>query len=320
MMKQMGGLSAEQIMGMPGRVLKYGGGAHNFLNGVSSAPSTLTNTDAEEIAKLRSVHSVTPMLETVARIQYSKDDKKPTTVEGMLVGTSESYQKVLHTSLEEGRFFTNEEGTNKNKLAVLGSGIHASLLNQTQELPETGPETNVAPEKKWWQKLLDKLTGSSVSAAEAPAEKETLVGKEVNIQGETFTVVGVLESEATLGMTSDNSILMPVQTALEVTSTENLTSIYVKAGRHHRYSPPDQRSRHHERNGHVRQRKNTGNRHPEGTRCIHHRRSCSSSSLKQSCFAWWEESSGCCWDMDSTLGGTEPSRSSRSFCRCGLSN
>ncbi|EMR06579.1 Macrolide export ATP-binding/permease protein MacB [Bhargavaea cecembensis DSE10] len=228
-MKQMGGLGAEQIMVMPGRVLKDEGGAHNFLSGVSGTPSTLTNTDAEEIGKLESVKSVTPMLETVGRIQYDNGNGEPTTVEGMLVGTSESYQEVLHTTLEEGRFFTNDEGANKNRVVVLGSGIHASLLNQKQELPETDPAQQAVPKKAWWQKLLDRLTGSSVSAAEAPAEGESLVGKEVTIQGESFTVIGVLESEATLGMTSDNSILMPVQTALEVTSTENLTSIYVKA-------------------------------------------------------------------------------------------
>lgn len=228
-MKQMGGLGAEQIMVMPGRVLKDGGGAHNFLNGVSSLPSTLTNTDAEEIRKLESVESVTPMLETVGRIQYSKENKEPTSVEGMLVGTCGSYQGVFHTTLKEGRFFTEEEEANKNRVVVLGSGIHASLLNQKQELPETDSSQQIEPQKAWWQKLLDRLTGSSVSAAEPPAQDETLVGKEVTIQGETFTVIGVLESEATLGMTSDNSIFMPVQTALEVTSTENLTSIYVKA-------------------------------------------------------------------------------------------
>ena len=228
-MKQMGGLGAEQILVMPGRVLKDGGGAHNFLNGVSSLPSTLTNTDAEEIRKLESVESVTPMLETVSRIQYTKESEEPTSVEGMLVGTSSSYRKVFHTTLKEGRFFTEEEEANKNRVVVLGSGIHASLLDQKQELPETAPSKQAEPKKTWWQKLLDRLTGSSVSAAEGPAEEENLVGKEVTIQGENFTVVGVLESEATLGMTSDNSFIIPVRSALEVTSTENLTSIYVKA-------------------------------------------------------------------------------------------
>jgi len=227
-MKQMGGLGAEQIMVMPGRVLKDGGGAHNFLNGVSSLPSTLTNTDTEEIRKLESVESVTPMLETVGRIQYTKENEEPTSVEGMLVGTSGSYQGVFHTTLKEGRFFTEEEEASKNRVVVLGSGIHASLLKQKQELHETNPAQQAEPEEAWWRKLLERLTGPSVSATEAPAAEESLVGKEVTIQGEAFTVVGVLESEATLGMTSDNSILMPVETALEVTSTENLTSIYVK--------------------------------------------------------------------------------------------
>ncbi|WP_087972220.1 ABC transporter permease [Oceanobacillus rekensis] len=230
-MKQMGSLGAEQIMVMPGRVLKDDGGAHNFLSGVSSSPSTLTNTDAEEIGKLKSVESVTPLLETVGRIQYESQFGEARTVEGMLVGTSDSYQEVIHTSLEEGRFFTNDEGANKDRVVVLGSGIHASLMNQNQnqDLMDDETETNVEAEKKWWQKLLDKFTGNTVNAEEAPTAEESLVGKEVIIQGDTFTVVGVLESVATLGMTSNSSILMPVQTALDVTSTENLTNIYVKA-------------------------------------------------------------------------------------------
>lgn len=226
-MKQMGSLGAEQIMVMPGRVLKDDGGTHNFLNGVSSSPSTLTNTDAEEIGKLELVESVIPLLETVGRIQYEDQFGEETTVEGMLVGTSDSYQEVIHTSLEEGRFFTNDE----DRVVVLGNGVHASLLNQKQDVMGAETETNVEAEKKWWEKLLDRIIGKSVNAEKAPVHKESesMVGKEVIIQGETFSVVGVLESEATLGMTSDNSIIMPVQTALDVTSTENLTNIYVKA-------------------------------------------------------------------------------------------
>ena len=96
-------------------------GAHNFLNGVSSLPSTLTNTDAEEIRKLESVESVTPMLETVGRIQYTKDNEEPTSVEGMLVGTSSSYQEMFHTTLKEGRFFTEEEEAKKTEWSCWGA-------------------------------------------------------------------------------------------------------------------------------------------------------------------------------------------------------
>lgn len=227
-MKQMGGLGAEQMMVIPGRVLTDDTGSHNFLNGISSVSSTLTYGDVEEIRKVAGIKSVTPQLETVGRIQYENSDREVMSVEGMMLGTSESYQQVMHTSIAEGRFFSNEEAEGKNRVVVLGSGIHTTLLNQgvkEMELDDTGAPL-VDQEKDWWQRLMDWLLNSTVNAE---GNEETLVGQEVLIQGEPFKVIGVLESKATLGVTTNNSILIPIQTALEITKMKNLTNIYVQA-------------------------------------------------------------------------------------------
>ncbi|WP_338449972.1 ABC transporter permease [Niallia oryzisoli] len=225
-MKQLGGLGAEQMMIMPGRVLGDDTGNLNLLSGVSGAPSTLTYNDVVEIEKVESVESVTPILETVGRIDYKNSkQEEASAVEGMLIGTSATYPELMHTGLDEGRFFSMEEAEGKERVVVLGSHIHSTLMKERLTEQEIQNEDPGEQKQKWWQRLFNWLIGTSVNAEEA---KQTLVGKEVLIQGEPFQVVGVLESQATLGMTTDNSILIPVQTALEVTSMQNLTTIYVQ--------------------------------------------------------------------------------------------
>ncbi|WP_458411784.1 ABC transporter permease [Schinkia sp. CFF1] len=230
-MKQLGGLGAEQMMVIPGRVLTDTSGSHNFLSGISSVSSTLTYQDVEEIKKVEGIKSVTPHLETVGRVQYggSDDHKEVTTVEGMLIGTSASYQNAQHLGLAEGRFFNDGESEGKQRVVVLGSNIHSALLNQS--VGGTGAEGSssvptVKPERPWWQRLFDRFMSLTVNAEGA---EESLLGKEVLIQGQKFKVIGILESRATLGMTTDNSIFIPIQTALEITKMKNLTQIYVQA-------------------------------------------------------------------------------------------
>ncbi|WP_394238263.1 ABC transporter permease [Niallia oryzisoli] len=225
-MKQLGGLGAEQMMVIPGRVLGDDTGNLNLLSGVSGAPSTLTYKDVVEIEKVESVESVTPLLETVGRVDYKKSiQEAAVAVEGMLIGTSATYPKVMHTGVEEGRFFSREEEEGKERVVVLGSNIQSALLKERLTEQEIQDEDAGKQKQNWWQKMFDWLIGASVDAEET---NQTLVGKEVLIQGEPFHVVGVLESQATLGMTTDNSILIPVQTALEMTSMQNLTTIYVQ--------------------------------------------------------------------------------------------
>lgn len=221
--KQMGGLGSEQLMVVPGRVMKTEQGQHDFLNGMTNISSTLTYEDAKEIMKQPSVKNATPHLETVIGASYENQS-----VEGILTGVTAGYKQVMHLKMESGRFFTDEDEQEKRRVVVLGSDVHRSLIGREQDTPaamtkDTPPE---ALPTSIWKKIQNWLFGSEVRAAE---HMPTLVGKDINIKGQTFRVIGVLQSQATLGSTVNNTLIFPVSTALDVTNMKNLTKIYVQA-------------------------------------------------------------------------------------------
>ena len=57
----------------------------------------------------------------------------------------------------------------------------------------------------------------------------TLVGKTITINDNSFEVIGVLAPNATLGSSTDNNMVMPIETALVTTDMKNLTKIIVEA-------------------------------------------------------------------------------------------
>ena len=88
--------------------------------------------------------------------------------------------------------------------------LHDTLLGN-QEVPvESETETiNKVETKSWWKKAIDKLLGENVSA-----EEVSLVGKKVTINEESYEVIGVLAPNATLGSSTDNNVVIPIETAL----------------------------------------------------------------------------------------------------------
>ena len=220
LMKQMGSLGAEQILVLPGRVLDSADGQKDLLSGLTSVPSTLTYEDAKAVEKVPNVKTVTPQLETVNFVEYEKNK-----VQSAVVGTTSQYSRIQHASVAEGRFFTEEEQVAKAKVIVLGNNIHDSLLgkNQQQEEEAGGSSESVKP-KAWWKRVLDKLLGENISAAEP-----SLVGKNVLINEENYEVIGVLAPNATLGSSTDNNVIMPIETALATTDMKNLTKMVVEA-------------------------------------------------------------------------------------------
>lgn len=220
LMKQMGSLGAEQILVLPGRVLDTANGQKDLLSGLTSVPSTLTYDDAKAVEGVPNVKSVTPQLETVTVANYG--EKK---VQSALVGTTDQYSRVQHAELAEGRFFTKEEQAAKAKVIVLGNNIHDALLDK-QEAPEEDEtnSTSTPKNQSWWKRILDKLLGENASA-----EELSLVGKTVTINEESYEVIGVLAPNATLGSSTDNNVVIPIETALETTDMKNLTKMIVEA-------------------------------------------------------------------------------------------
>ncbi|KAB7707390.1 FtsX-like permease family protein [Bacillus aerolatus] len=224
LLKQMGGLGAEQILVIPGRVLDTASGQKDFLSGLTSVPSTLTYDDAKAVEKVENVRSVTPHLETVTTVRMGegKDVKR---LQSVLVGSTDQYSRVQHAELVEGRFFTKEEQKEKARVIVLGSNIHDGLLGK-----ESVPQENSAPVKAtpepWWKRIFSSLTAQMVVAEKKEA---SLVGKEVVINDMKYKVIGVLAPNATLGASTDNNVIMPIETALQETDMKNLNKMIVEA-------------------------------------------------------------------------------------------
>lgn len=220
LMKQMGSLGAEQILVLPGRVLDTANGQKDLLSGLTNVPSTLTYKDAKAVDDVPNVRSVTPHLETITVTKY--EDKN---VQTALVGSTDQYNRIQHAALSEGRFFTKEEQVEEAKVIVLGNNIHEALLGKQEASAEKGESSTEAVEKKpLWKRMLDKLLGGNASA-----EELSLVGKKVTINEEPFEVIGVLAPNATLGSSTDNNVIIPIETALATTDMKNLTKMVVEA-------------------------------------------------------------------------------------------
>lgn len=220
LMKQMGNLGAEQILVIPGKILDTVNGQQDLLSGLTSVPSTLTTKDVESVESVPNVKSVTPYLETVSFVQYEEKQ-----AQSSLVGTTETYSRVQHAELAEGRFFSKEEQETGAKVIVIGHNIHDVLLGN-QEVPgeSKAGTSEVEQPQPFWKRMIDKLLGDAVSA-----EELSLVGKTVTIKGESFEVIGVLKPNATLGSSTDNNIIMPIETALSITDMKYLTKMIVEA-------------------------------------------------------------------------------------------
>ncbi|MBY0054386.1 ABC transporter permease [Brevibacillus agri] len=110
----------------------------------------------------------------------------------MLEGTTADFLRVRNAEVAQGRFFTNFEVTRQFNVAVVGTEVVSNLFKDTTTNP---------------------------------------VGQTVQINRVPFTIIGVLKSQGSSGMTNnDDRILIPITTAMSrLTGGKNVGTIYVSA-------------------------------------------------------------------------------------------
>jgi putative ABC transport system permease protein len=108
-----------------------------------------------------------------------------------VVGSSPEYQVVRNHYVQTGRFITSTDINYRQKIAVIGTEVESELF------PYSNP-----------------------------------IGQEIRIDGNIFTVVGVMEEKDGAEMTggaSDNTIIIPVSTALRLFQSPGVRTIYLQA-------------------------------------------------------------------------------------------
>ncbi|MFD2370218.1 ABC transporter permease [Brevibacillus sp. GCM10020057] len=109
-----------------------------------------------------------------------------------LEGTTAAFPQVRNVQVERGRFFTNFEVKQQFNVAVIGTEVASNLFANSSVTP---------------------------------------IGQTVQINRIPFTIIGVLKSQGSSGMTNnDDRILIPITTAMSrLTGGKNVGTIYVSA-------------------------------------------------------------------------------------------
>ncbi|OAJ73107.1 multidrug ABC transporter substrate-binding protein [Brevibacillus sp. SKDU10] len=108
-----------------------------------------------------------------------------------LEGTTEAFPQVRNVSLQEGRFFTSFEVSEQANVVVIGPEIVTNLFASSNESP---------------------------------------IGKTIEINRIPFTVVGILKSQGSSGMTNnDDKVMIPITTAMERLGQSSIRTIYASA-------------------------------------------------------------------------------------------
>jgi len=155
-----------------------------------TASKTLGIAQMADLAALENVRAAGMSVTTSSDVSYGSN-----TETAMIMGISESMVEVNNYKLMAGEFFTDEQGSDRKKLVVIGYA------------------------------LAEKLFGEGA--------QEQAVGKDVKINSRKYTVVGVLEYKGDttdFGSGVDDSVLTPYNTATNfLIGRMAMTSITVKA-------------------------------------------------------------------------------------------
>jgi putative ABC transport system permease protein len=106
-----------------------------------------------------------------------------------VTGTTSNFLDIRNMNINEGRFIADLDVDYSNKVAVLGSDIAQQLYGFTDP-----------------------------------------VGQDIDIDGNTYSVVGVLKSQgSSMGNNTDDMVIIPSTTAIQLAGTRNVQTIYIKS-------------------------------------------------------------------------------------------
>jgi len=175
----------EQLDALGANLLNITADRPFFLRGVARAQLTL---EVEDVTALQErsqyLDTVVPTLEGRNQVKYGNKN-----INVRVLGTTQEYPDIFNYRVATGRMFTAEEDDNRQRVAVLGSGIPGQLEIDPTELLAQG----------------------------------------VSIRGIPFTVIGILEEVGSGRGSPDQRILLPLRTAeLRVLGSQNLEDISVR--------------------------------------------------------------------------------------------
>ncbi|MCH2461421.1 MAG: ABC transporter permease [Gemmatimonadetes bacterium] len=175
----------EQLDALGANLLNITADRPFFLRGVARAQLTLEVEDVTALQeKSRYLDTVVPTLEGRNQVKYGNKN-----INVRVLGTRQEYPNIFNYRVATGRMFTAEEDDNRQRVAVLGSGIPGQLEIDPTELLTQG----------------------------------------ISIRGIPFTVIGILEEVGSGRGSPDQRILLPLRTAeLRVLGSQDLEDISVR--------------------------------------------------------------------------------------------
>ena len=175
----------EQLDALGANLLNITADRPFFLRGVARAQLTLEVEDVTALQeRSRYLDTVVPTLEGRNQVKYGNKN-----INVRVLGTTQEYPDIFNYRVATGRMFTAEEDDNRQRVAVLGSGIPGQLeIDQTE-----------------------------------------LLAQGISIRGIPFTVIGILEEVGSGRGSPDQRILLPLRTAeLRVLGSQDLEDISVR--------------------------------------------------------------------------------------------
>jgi putative ABC transport system permease protein len=198
-------LGTNLIQIMPRRIMMRPG----RNTGAFPRPGRITKADAE---KLKAEASYAAAISGISQRSFpvAGGDSSRTT---MVMGVEPDYLVIRGWDLVQGSFFEDSDVAARSRVAVLGATSAAQLF---------GGETAAAPEGG------AAGTAADAAAGEINRPEDEVIGRQIRIGRERFTVIGVLARKGADGGGGDQDdvIMVPLDTALaRLVNSRNLSTI-----------------------------------------------------------------------------------------------